>query len=863
MTLALGALGVIETAAAPPVWRVVKDSAGAANLLRNPGFEIQRGNAFPGWRAAPQGFQPAPAGGRGGSRALLCVAPDAMGWRGASQTLTLNQPTPAPLVISGWSRAEGVDGGRDRGYSLYVDLIYADGTPLWGQTADFSAGAHDWERRELTLIPAKPVKSLTLHCLFRGHAGRVWFDDLRVTEIKAGGDAVLLQGTPMQRGAGTAPREGAPARRTTADGLTLELRGHWVTDLQIGGRACAGPVPGGFFARDVAADSDLFGFAGDVCPELDLRLETKWETHPDHLAVRGRLRDLRGTDRAILLLFALPIEAAGWTWEDDIRRHRPISGRGEFSRVNTVRCGSTGTMSAYPLAAIHDDRTGLALALDMGKPAQYRLVYHAGARQFFIACDFGLVPDTEQFPGGAEFRFVVYRFAPQWGFRAAWEKLMHIFPGYFQVRSHRQGIWMPFTDISTVQGWEDFGFRYHEGINNVAWDDAHDILSFRYTEPMTWWMAMDPHLPRTEAEAVRIRDQYARSGSGRKRQMAQVSRAAAMYEANGHPALVFRNTPWANGAVWSLNPNPHLPARPNAATVYWNDTIKKQAYGCTTGPRRDGEYLDSLEGYVTAELNFRREHFRYTTVPLTFATDTRQPALFKGLAVYEFTRWMSEDVHRAGGLMFANSVPHRFGFLCPWLDVMGTETDWMRNGKYQPVPDARLCLWRTLCGAKPYLLLMNTDYDRFTPHWVERYFQQSLFYGFLPSMFSHNAAENPYWKNPAWYNRDRSLFKKYIPVIRRVAEAGWEPVTAAVCDNSHLLVERFGPDASGTMYFTLLNDSERSRRGRLRVTGLKLPARVTATELLSGRQLAPEKGGWPVTLAPRAATAVKLAPAPH
>jgi hypothetical protein len=73
-------------------------------------------------------------------------------------------------------------------------------------------------------------------------------------------------------------------------------------------------------------------------------------------------------------------------------------------------------------------------------------------------------------------------------------------------------------------------------------------------------------------------------------------------------------------------------------------------------------------------------------------------------------------------------------------------------------------------------------------------------------------------------------------------------------------VERFGPDASGTMYFTLLNDSERSQRGRLRVTGLKLPARVTATELLSGQQLAPEKDGWPVTLAPQAAAAVKLAP---
>jgi len=39
---------------------------------------------------------------------------------------------------------------------------------------------------------------------------------------------------------------------------------------------------------------------------------------------------------------------------------------------------------------------------------------------------------------------------------------------------------MPFTDVSTVQDWQDFGFKFHEGNNNVAWDKAHGILSFRY-----------------------------------------------------------------------------------------------------------------------------------------------------------------------------------------------------------------------------------------------------------------------------------------------------------------------------------------------------------------------------------------------
>ena len=44
---------------------------------------------------------------------------------------------------------------RDADYSLYVDLVYADGTPLWGQTAQFRTGTHDWEAREMIILPEK------------------------------------------------------------------------------------------------------------------------------------------------------------------------------------------------------------------------------------------------------------------------------------------------------------------------------------------------------------------------------------------------------------------------------------------------------------------------------------------------------------------------------------------------------------------------------------------------------------------------------------------------------------------------------------------------------------------------------------
>ena len=50
---------------------------------------------------------------------------------------------------------------------------------------------------------------------------------------------------------------------------------------------------------------------------------------------------------------------------------------------------------------------------------------------------------------------------------------------------------------------------------------------------------------------------------------------------------------------------------------------------------------------------------------------------------------------------------------------------------------------------------------------TERYMQICLFYGMFPGFFSENAATNCYFANPAWYNRDRQLFSRYMPIIRR------------------------------------------------------------------------------------------------
>jgi hypothetical protein len=858
----LAMLAAQYLAAAGPEMAVIREARSERALMLNGGFENARGDGLADWQSAPRRFRVAPGEGRNSTQAMQCENVSNDAWSGASQTIFVNQTNVYPLIIRGWSKATNVSGHTDSGYALYADLEYQDGLPLWGQTAGFRCGTHDWEMRELTILPDKPVKTLTLHCLLRGHTGKVWFDDVVAYEVKTKGNAAIFQGAPVQLSeTNISPAATTGKTYRTDDGFSLTLNDNTVTSVRIGARELAAASPSGFLVRDVATNSDWYGFAGGNCGDLGLRLKSEVIAGPSHLAIQGRISDVTGRDRAVTLVFALPIAAAGWHWGDDIRHDRLINGNSEFANLVTVRCGATGKMSLYPLAAIWNSQVGLALATDWSKPALYRAGYSPATRQLFVAYDFGLVKESEQFPNSAEFRFVIYGFDRAWQFRAAFQKYTDIFPEAFQVRSRHQGLWMPFTDVGTVEGWRDFQFRYHEGNSQVPWDDAHEILSFRYTEPMTWWMPMESQVPRTPADALRVRSELSQGNRESQRRMARVTESTAMSDEDGEPALQFQETPWCRGAVWSLNPNPHLPYTPNAATVYWNPAVQQQLYGPEANGQLDGEYLDSLEGYVTADLNYRREHFRYTTVPLVFTMDTARPALFKGLAVYEFVRWISDDVHRRGKLMFANGVPYRFTFLCPWLDVMGTETDWLRDGKFKPVSDSTLCLWRTMSGQKPYLILMNTDYDVFGPSMVEQYFQIALFYGMWPGMFSHNAADNPYWQNPKWYNRDRPLFKKYLPLIKRVSEAGWQVIPGVTNNNDNIWAERYGPDAQGRTYLTLFNPTTESQTGFLgtRAQLGSSPGEITAaTNLVSGDVFPREDKGWLVTLKPQQTALIAL-----
>jgi hypothetical protein len=100
----------------------------------------------------------------------------------------------------------------------------------------------------------------------------------------------------------------------------------------------------------------------------------------------------------------------------------------------------------------------------------------------------------------------------------------------------------------------------------------------------------------------------------------------------------------------------------------------------------------------------------------------------------------------------------------------------------------------------------------------------------FPGYFSADASTGHYFTRPELYNRDRPLFKKYIPLCKRVAEAGWEPVTGALSDNASVIVERFGTQPR-PCYLTVYNLGETRQKAVLTLTSLS--AKAPCHELVS------------------------------
>ena len=738
---------------------------------------------------------------RDGDEIVVDNGDDAARRAGAVWSLALNQTEARPFTVRTEARCErGPGGTRTRAFSLYVDLVYMDGDHLWGQTADFAPDPQrGWRAGTVTVIPAKPVRSASVYCLYRGLPGRVRFRAPAV-RIREQADLALFDAQPVALG--DLPRHEA---------------GFLLCDVQRADDGYA-PIPVGGEAKGV-------------------RLSVVETPAADGATYRVTVEDRTGRDRALTLVYAWPLPAGDLVFEEDPRTAVPLADNAPQRRdAQAMGCGAGG-LNRWPFGAVSVGGRGFALGIDTAHPAYFRTAVHPRTRLLFIAFDLGLAPEKRT----AAFAF--HRFTFTGGFRGALAAYAAREPDAFKTRVPEQGIWMPFRAIKSVENWQDFGFKFKEGNDETAWDDAHGIFTFRYTEPTTWWLSMDKaHGTNrfTMADCLAKVESLAAKGDPR----ARAWRGSVMRDEDGARVGRVMDTPWCRGAIWLLSPLPDI-AGICEYKVKNTEADFAKFYAKPFPVGQDGEYIDSAEGYLTPTLDFNRAVFAASDTPLVFSSDEdHRPALFKGLSMYEYVRRTAARVWPRGRFVMANGVPGRWPWLPAYVDVGGTETQWIdEEGRWRPESHRSLLYKRALSMGKPYCYLQNVDFEKFAYADMENFMRHCVAYGLFPGCFSHNASEGHYFSRPALYNRDRPLFKKYVPLCKMLSEAGWRPVNTLVAStDARVFVEQFG-----ARYVTVFNSARATVKVRLTA---KVGAR--ASEHVAGGEVSFADGVTTLELAPDA-----------
>jgi len=515
-------------------------------------------------------------------------------------------------------------------------------------------------------------------------------------------------------------------RLSSKDGLSLLLSPSGsICEVQVKGETYGkkGNWLSGFFVRDVINDS-IYNLKGKLSrikngkikqtaelKEASLLFQAVYEAHPNFIKLKGSIRDTSGSDRAITLYFALPIEAIGWLWWDDIVAKRSIEeGKDYINAEENCPFGANGKHSRYPLATISSEDKSLTIAIPMDKPVVHRLVYNSQTKQFFIAFDFALVKDTAKFPSRADFEFLIYTSDPHWGFRSALEKYYSLYPSFFVKRAKKEGGWYVWGNMKDMPEAAGAGFMFHWGPSGpeaVKYDNENGFYALQYNEIEFYQLSLGDfkenpsyndaidRLRKTaegDKATLDILDKLAYTGGSgffgqmlRREYFKQISKAvlnSALNDKNGKTICMIGNFPWIGnsgwGAIFPCNLDPDIPdgyGRFDLDFSYKSAFEQYKKQGALLG----GFALDSYGGYGDDKrVNFRREHFPYVDFPLTFSFTEKRPVIVQYFSLIEWTKALRRDTIRKG--------------FCLWQTALG--------GKLPPSSPSPLPIWMYL-GRKP------------------------------------------------------------------------------------------------------------------------------------------------------------------
>ena len=585
--------------------------------------------------------------------------------------------------------------------------------------------------------------------------------------------------------------------------------------------------------------------------------------------INGELENLLDGNSCLTLRISFPEKGKTWKWyrglqksevmESDVPYYDTISARtmmppdGAFNGKTLSDGGygdrvGQGTISFYPLNAVSIDGKGESLGIDLSTPIVYRLGASAN-EGLFAEFDIATSPLTVKFPNRAFFKLSHFNFDDSWGMRAALKNYYNIYPQAFKKRVVNEGIWLPFTPLRSIPHWEDFGFAFHETSWNtkdekdgmklptIISDKGTGVFSFQYTEP---W---DIQLP---IKNKNLSYDSIVNGNMIPDQQLEYIKNSVTEDKNGRWQIRRLETPWfTSGWAMSITTN----CDPELSGFNRYKYVRNTEVNPAIKLNADGVYFDSMEWNWHHDLNYRSEHFKYVNAPLTFSKDVGRPAIWNFTSEFAFMKKIADEMHSQGKLVMGNG--HAWNpFAAANLDLFGAELNWYSSDDHNT--DA-LDFKRAISFQKPIVFLLNeglndTAFTKYPYVGYRIYFEKLLAYGFFPSFFSTNASSDPYWQDKQKIENGRPFFKKYIPIIKKIAAAGWQPVTFAHAVSPSLRIERFGD--STNLYFTVRNNGSRTINTNLIIDSqaLDISGNISAVELVSGKEIKAEQNKLFITI---------------
>jgi hypothetical protein len=612
----------------------------------------------------------------------------------------------------------------------------------------------------------------------------------------------------------------------------------------------------------------------------DLRFSVRFRNVGARIEVEGEVADSSGRDRALLVSFRLPIQAAGWWWADDLDRRRRIQpgaayaideGYGEHKDIPISRVAFSAIS-----AARKPQNAGLSLAIPMHEPRVFRFFYDEHGYQ--VSFQLGLAPEVEK--ASATFRFVLYRHDPAWGLRSAAQRYYDFFPELYLKRV-RDGGFGFFLNRSGIlpPNIEDFAPAF-AGVagptltpTEAALVKKYNLITFTHREPWAWWHLVqfadnknvrrpsrlaepgDPQQPPLEQELAIIEKKKQEppeilDGNGQipgpVREVAAAAQHTFIYDENNRPRrLLWHLWSTRNGMGWHsqipLNASPHVPSpsRSDLARKYQFPNIA--AWDNPAADHVPGVSFDSTGDWTGFRYeDYRRDNFRYEKIPLTFSPRNGRVLQIAGFHSWEMIRTWSREFRAKERYLMANTKAHAYIFCEPYLDLIGIELG------ADAVAERDLALLRTIAYRK------TVGYYR--PITVKG-MRKLLLYGIFPTVGLVGS--------PKEAEAARPLYKKYAPLIQKMAKAGWQPVTHARFRNppAALLVERFG-DAAVGVYLAARNIGPKAATAVLDADlapmGFGDGAAVGAQELVEERPVTAKQAGGTLSLNVRLAAGETL-----